>query len=580
LQALIKANAILSNIQSPKDIRDFDSVQLQQLCREIRARIIDVTSKNPGHLGASLGAIELAVGIHKVFNTPLDSLVWDVGHQSYAHKILTGRNNDFDQIRQINGIAGFPKMNESKYDSFGTGHSSTSISAALGMAIADSNNRTHIAVIGDGSLTGGMAFEALNHLATTEANVLVIINDNDMSIDDSVGGLQQHLNNIDMDQNIFTNLGLPYHGPFEGNEIKSVTEQLELQKDISGPRVIHFRTQKGFGYDHSEKGNATHWHAPGKFAIETGQGLEGESEFPKTYQHIVGETLCKLAENNEDIYVITPAMASGSKLKEFEAKFPNRFFDVGIAEQHAVTFSAGIAAQGKSPICVIYSTFLQRGYDQLIHDVALQDLSVIFLIDRAGLVGHDGSTHHGAFDLAFLNCIPNMSIYAPCNEEELAKIIEQSVQLKNGPIAIRYPRGKGSKKETVSIQNQFLSVKQLASGEKKAVISIGGICDNVAQAISKTEDFSHFALQVVKPLPLEELKSIFSEYKEIFIVEDGVKNGGIGMNIMSWANDNSLNNKLNILAFPDQFIEHGSPEELYYSIGMSPDKIKSWLDAK
>jgi 1-deoxy-D-xylulose-5-phosphate synthase len=423
-----------------------------------------------------------------------------------------------------------------------------------------------------------MAFEALNHLATTDANVLVIINDNDMSIDPNVGGLQNHLNNINPSQNIFTNLGLPYSGPFEGNDIIRVLTQLANQKNNNGPRVIHFKTQKGFGYGHSQKGNATHWHAPGKFAIETGQGFEGESEFPKTYQHIVGETLCKLATANNNIYVITPAMASGSKLKEFEQNFPERFFDVGIAEQHAVTFSAGIAAQGKLPFCVIYSTFLQRGYDQLIHDVALQNLKVVFLIDRAGLVGNDGGTHHGTFDLAFLNCIPNMTIFTPADEEELANILTDVPNSIDGPIAIRYPRGKGNKMKVVYGNDIYQAVKSIKVGKKKAVISIGGICNSVSQSLSKMdEEIAHFALQQVKPLPTIALKAILNQYQNIYIVEDGVKMGGIGVNITAWANELSLSNKIRILGLPDQFIEHGSTEELYDEIGLSSEKIRDWL---
>lgn len=584
MRALIASTNILREVNFPKDVRSLDLAQLQLLCDEIRVRIIDVTSKKPGHLGASLGAVELAVGIHKTFNTPEDKLIWDVGHQSYAHKILTGRNDLFDEIRQHNGISGFPKITESPFDSFGTGHSSTSISAALGMAIANQKSRpkqTHIAVIGDGSLTGGMAFEALNHLSTTNANVLVIINDNDMSIDPNVGGLQKHLNSINQDQNIFTDIGLKYFGPFEGNKIDAVVKELALQKNIDGPRVIHFKTQKGFGYNHSQQGNATHWHAPGKFAIETGQGEKGASDYPKTYQHIVGESLCKLANSNEDIYVITPAMASGSKLKEFEKSFPNRFFDVGIAEQHAVTFSAGIATQGKLPFCVVYSTFLQRGYDQLIHDVALQNLKVVFLIDRSGLVGNDGGTHHGVFDLAFLNCIPNMTLLAPANEEELSNIIAGIPSTIQGPIAIRYPRGKGTKTEAIRGVKTFEIIKEIEkSGSDKTVISIGGICDNVTQALSKSDQkIDHYALQQVKPLPVELLKDIFRNNTKIYLIEDGVKAGGISQSILSWANENNLSNKIKILALPDQFIEHGSQEELYEENGLSPEKIHDWLVA-
>ena len=582
---LIVHKTILSEIHTPSDLRQLDSVQLYQVCSELRARIIDVMSKNPGHLGASLGAVELATGIHYVFNTPIDKLVWDVGHQSYAHKILTGRNQDFDNIRQYHGISGFPKMEESEFDDFGTGHSSTSISAVLGMALANQiahKNNLHIAVIGDGSLTGGMSFEALNHLATTQANVLVIINDNDMSIDPNVGGLQNHLNNIDSQSNIFTNLGLRYDGPFNGNDITEVVAQLSKQQDQNGPRVLHFKTRKGHGYNHSEKGNATHWHAPGKFSIETGQVLSGVNSYPKTYQHIVGQSLCELANQNKNVVVITPAMASGSKLKDFEVQFPDRFFDVGISEQHAVTLSAGFATQGILPFCVIYSTFLQRGYDQLIHDVALQNLKVVFLIDRAGLVGNDGATHQGAFDMAFLNCIPNITIYTPSDEEVLHQIINEIPAKIVGPVAIRYPRGMGVKMEEVSSNGNFQPIKEFAKQSHKiAVISIGGITNNVEKSVQLLKldnlDVNHFALHQVKPLPEKELHAIFSKYESIFIVEDGVQKGGIGEHIIAWAHSNKLTNKVKNLGFPDHFIEHGSPDQLYDAIGMSPEKIATWI---
>jgi 1-deoxy-D-xylulose-5-phosphate synthase len=541
-------------------------------------------SINPGHLGASLGAVELAVGIHSIFNTPEDKLIWDVGHQSYAHKILTGRNKDFDQIRQFKGNSGFPKMTESKFDDFGTGHSSTSISAILGMAIADQLNQKknlHIAVIGDGSLTGGMAFEALNHLATTSANVMVVVNDNDMSIDANVGGLQQHFNNIDPTNNIFTNLGLKYFGPFEGNNIEEVCAQFTLQKEVFGPRIVHFKTKKGYGYEHAAIGNATHWHAPGKFEIETGQGTSGESGFPKTYQHIVGNVLCELGAKHKEVVVITPAMASGSKLKAFEELYPDRFFDVGIAEQHAVTFSAGLATQGKLPFCVIYSTFLQRGYDQLIHDVALQNLKVVFLIDRAGLVGNDGATHHGVFDLAFLNCVPNLTIYTPCDEGELYRLIQALPNKINGPIAIRYPRGKGVNLDAPFLNKDFTSLENIQPSGEILILSIGTITNATKHAIDllnqEINPIAHIGLQQVKPLPKAELLAFFKGKSHVFIVEDGCKSGGIGESIISWSSEENLESKFHLLAIPDIFIEHGSQEELYESIGMSPTAIAEWV---
>lgn len=578
---MIQSQTILDKISCPKDLKAISESDLHLVCSQIREIIIKVMSINPGHLGASMGAVELSVGIHYVFNSPVDVLVWDVGHQAYAHKILTGRYQKFESIRQKNGISGFPKKSESEHDHFGTGHSSTSISAVLGMAIAkmqDNNNTQNIAVIGDGSLTGGMSFEALNHLATTKANVLVIINDNEMSIDPNVGGLQNHLNNINPKNNYFTNLGLAYFGPFEGNQIDEVVEKLKAQNKLVGPRVIHFKTQKGFGYNPSQSGNATHWHAPGKFDIETGNATSGTSNFPKTYQHIVGNALCELAENNKNIFVVTPAMASGSKLKNFEAQFPNQFFDVGIAEQHAVTFAGGLANIGKIPFCVIYSTFLQRGYDQLIHDIALQHLKVIFLIDRAGLVGNDGATHHGAFDLAFLNCIPNMTIYAPANEEALYNLIHQIPENISGPVAIRYPRGNGVLFEDVKRKvEKSESVITFSKVGQNAVISIGSINEEVSKAItllkSKNIDLGHYALQIVKPLPIKDLSSIFEKHDKIFIVEDGTKIGGISTSILMWKNENKLSNEIEIIAFPDMFIEHGTQEELYESIGMNAESL-------
>ncbi len=575
--------SILDKIENPKDLKTIPESDLHKLCSQIREKIIKVMSYNPGHLGASLGAVELAVGIHYIFDSPKDALIWDVGHQSYAHKILTDRKYMFESIRQKNGISGFPKISESKHDHFGTGHSSTSISAILGIAIAkmqNNDNSHNIAIIGDGSLTGGMSFEALNHLVTTQANVLVILNDNDMSIDPNVGGLQRHLNNIPIENNYFTNLGLPYFGPFEGNDIQEVISKLNEQKEKIGPRVIHFKTQKGFGYNPSQSGNATHWHAPGKFDVETGNATFGISNFPKTYQHIVGKALCELAEKNSNVFVVTPAMASGSKLKNFETRFPNQFFDVGIAEQHAVTFAGGLASGGKIPFCVIYSTFLQRGYDQLIHDIALQNLKVIFLIDRAGLVGNDGATHHGTFDLAFLNCIPNITIYAPFNEQELYNLIHSIPYNISGPLAIRYPRGNGVLDKEVlplELNKTPASFITLNDNGKHGVISVGGISNEVSKAIAflktKNIDLGYYALQKVKPLPIKDLTAVFEKHDKIFIVEDGVKIGGISSSILIWKDENKLSNEIEIIAFPDEFIEHGTQEELYESIGMNAESL-------
>ncbi len=574
---------ILKSIENPKDLKKINVAKLQEVCDALRSLIIKTMSNNPGHLGASLGTVELAVGLHYVFDTLNEPLVWDVGHQAYAHKILTGRKNSFENIRNLNGISGFPSIQESEYDSFGTGHSSTSISAVLGMACASlikgNFDGNHIAVIGDGALTGGMAFEALNHLADTKANVLVIVNDNNMSIDDNVGGLQKHLNSITDQNNVFTQLGIPYYGTINGNSLQELLEALTFQKTVKGPRVLHIKTVKGYGYHAAEDGDTTLWHAPGKFDIETGKVEKNSSETRKTYQDIVSKSLCTLGTLNSKVAVVTPAMASGSKLLEFKKLFPNRFFDVGIAEQHAVTFSAGLAKSGTLPFCVVYSTFLQRGYDQLIHDVALQNLPVVFLIDRAGFVGNDGATHHGAFDLAFLNCIPNMRILAPMDEQELeAMLLEVSSSLE-APVAIRYPRGTGAlnfpfpKKKLGAAIWKIQTVK---NGNEHAVISIGAI-GNTVKTVLKDLPHSHYDLRCVKPLDIVGLKMIFDTHNKVTIIEDGIAQGGIGSQIISWAAQNGYSNAVKLKGYPDKYIQHGSMEELYASIGMGEIGLRKLL---
>jgi 1-deoxy-D-xylulose-5-phosphate synthase len=558
---------LLDQIKCPKDIHQIASGDLADLCKEIRELIVKVMSTNSGHLGASLGAVELAVGIHYAFNALEDSLVWDVGHQAYAHKILTGRKDQFDSIRQKGGLSGFPSRSESKYDDFGTGHSSTSISAVLGMAVAkklSGDDTTSIAVIGDGSLTGGMAFEALNHMATEAVNAIVIINDNDMSIDPNVGGLQEHLNSINPDQNIFTNLGLNYHGTYEGNNMDEVLAVLQRPALKKGVHVLHFRTKKGFGYKYSEDGNPTHWHAPGKFEIQSGVDPKGKKEFPRKYQDIVGDALMRLMTEDEDVVVITPAMATGSSLKEVERTFPERFFDVAIAEQHAVTFSAGLAAQGKKPVCVIYSTFLQRGYDQLIHDVALQQLPVTFLIDRAGLVGNDGATHHGMFDLAYLNLVPNLTMYAPQDENQLAALIKQAGQ-SDRPVVIRYPRGRGIL--TAAVDQAYVHEDSKLTSEascKGLVITIGA----VGNKVMSSADYDVLALVRVKPIDFAWLRSVVAKYDRLMIIEDGVKSGGVAQCILA---ELSLGERMiptELVTLPDEFIAHGSQDELYATLEM------------
>ena len=583
MQQLKILEQIQADINFPKDLKRLSLEDLDLLCNDVRKTIIQVLSKNPGHFSSSLGAVELAVGIHYVFSTPEDKLIWDVGHQAYAHKILTGRQARFNSIRQKGGLSGFPKMSESEFDSFGTGHSSTSLSAILGMATAaklDNKLSQHIAVIGDGALTGGMAFEALNIAAASGANVLIIINDNNMSIDDNVGALQEHLNTISTKETtLFENLNIPYYRAINGNEISEVIAALEEQKEVFGVRVLHCKTNKGYGYFPAEIGNATTWHAPGKFDAESGKREGSSSTYPKKYQTIFGETLVELAKENNHVVAITPAMLSGSSLKEMKKIYPERVFDVGIAEQHAVTFSAGLAANGKTPYCVIYSSFLQRGYDQLIHDVALQNLPVIFCIDRAGLVGSDGATHHGAFDIAFLRCIPNLTILSPINEQELANMLYTAQSWKSGPIAIRYPRGKGVMPSAIQkpYKLEIGKAKVLRTGGNIAVLSIGAIGNEVSKALSMLAEeaiyVSHYDMQSIKPLDKELLTTIFNEYSSIITIEDGIISGGFGSAILEFKNQYELTSSIKILGLPDHFIEHGTQKELYQELGLDSSGI-------
>jgi 1-deoxy-D-xylulose-5-phosphate synthase len=581
---------ILAGVNFPKDLKHLSVEELHLLCNDVRETIIEVLSKNPGHFSASLGAVELAIGIHHVFSTPEDKLIWDVGHQAYAHKILTGRQAKFNSIRQKGGLSGFPKRSESEFDSFGTGHSSTSLSAILGMAIAaklDNKLSQHIAVIGDGALTGGMAFEALNNAASSGANVLIIINDNNMSIDDNVGALQEHLNAISTkESNLFENLNIPYYGVVNGNNINEVVVALEQQKEIFGVRVLHCKTTKGYGYFPAEIGNATTWHAPGKFDAASGERESPSAIYPKKYQTIFGETLVDLAKENKDIVAVTPAMLSGSSLKEMKDLYPERVFDVGIAEQHAVTFSAGLAANGKTPYCVIYSSFLQRGYDQLIHDVALQNLPVIFCIDRAGLVGSDGATHHGAFDIAFLRCIPNLTLLSPINEQELANMLYTAQSWKSGPIAIRYPRGKGV---VLSALEKPCKIKigkgrSLRKGKDIAILSIGAIGNEVTKALNMLEKetihISHYDMRTIKPLDKELLKAVFNEHSSIITIEDGVISGGFGSAILEFKNQHDLTSSIKILGLPDSFIEHGTQKELHQELGLDSAGIIKTIKAE
>jgi len=545
--------------------------ELTALAENVRSIIIDVMSENPGHFGASMGAVELTIALHKTFNAPVDKLVWDVGHQAYAHKILTGRKAEFESIRKKDNISGFPKIEEGDYDAFGTGHSSTSISAALGMAEASlllKENTNHIAIIGDGALTGGMSFEALNNAATSKSNLLIVVNDNGMSIDENVGGLSEHLSNINPYQNLFSNLGIDYNGPIDGHDLDELLKELSKEKYQVGVHVIHVKTVKGKGYEPSEKGNKTTWHAPGKFNPVTGVRDIKEELLPPKYQDVFGETLIELAKADSRIVAVTPAMGSGSGLSNFAREFPNRFFDVGIAEQHAVTFSAGIAAKGMVPFCSIYSTFLQRGYDQLIHDVALQNLHVIFCIDRAGLAGNDGATHQGAFDLAFLNPIPNLTVLAPMNELQLRDMLNTAVHM-DGPVVIRYPRGRGVYLDYNQPFRPFEIGKgrKLNQGSDIAVLSIGHVGNFAHEAIVNGADISHYDMRSLKPLDHELLLEVFTNHKHIVTIEDGALTGGFSSSILKWKNENGFDKKIHSLGIPDRFIEHGTQDELYAECG-------------
>lgn len=539
--------------------------ELPAIAAQIRKRIIEVVAMRGGHLGASLGVVDLTIALHYVFNTPDDVLVWDVGHQCYAHKILTGRAEAFDELRAIGGISGFPKRDESVYDAFGTGHSSTSLSAVLAMAMASAlegnTTRQHIAVIGDASIVSGMAFEALNHAGTTTANMLIVLNDNQMAIDPTVGALHYYLQQLQHHNKdtFFTDLNIRYKGVVDGHDLKALVETLEAEKSETGVRLLHIRTTKGKGFRKAEDEQVT-FHAPPQFDKITGEALPNNTQLPAKYQEVVGETLLQLATENPKIVAITPAMSSGSGLHNMQLAFPDRVFDVGIAEQHAVTFAAGWAARGFVPYCVIYATFLQRAYDQLIHDVALQQLPVVFCIDRAGLVGDDGATHHGVFDIASLRPIPNLIIAAPRNAIQLRNLLYTAQLPLQQPIAIRYPRGrcndtnwKDQPFETIAIGKG----EQIKKGTEIAIITIGALTDTVLKCIDATKNASRYALydaRFVKPLDEELLHNIFSCYQLVISVEEGVGKGGFGSALAEFACANGYTTPLEIVALPDTFI--------------------------
>ncbi len=633
----IKAGPLLSQINSPIDLKKIGKEELHKVCDELRQYIIDVVSVHGGHFGASLGVVELSVALHYIYNTPYDQLVWDVGHQAYGHKILTGRRDSFPTNRKYKGLSGFPKRSESEYDTFGVGHSSTSISAALGMAMAakyKKEDRKSIAVIGDGAMTAGLAFEAMNHAGVADADMLIILNDNCMSIDPNVGALKEYLTDIttsptynkvkdevwnllgklpvgknfsrsmahkltdgmkgmvSSSSNLFEALKLRYFGPIDGHNITKLVDTLQDLKNIPGPKILHIVTVKGKGYDLAEK-DQTLWHAPGLFDKVTGELQKKSFDLPQPmkYQDVFGHTIIELAEQNEKIFGITPAMPSGSSLKYMMAKMPNRAFDVGIAEQHAVTVSAGMATQGLKVFCNVYSTFMQRAYDMVVHDVATQKLPVIFCLDRAGLVGDDGPTHHGCYDIAYMRCIPNLIVSAPMNEMELRNLMYTAqldeMQL---PIVIRYPRGEGVnadlQKDTMAQKYPFQKIQigkgqKLKDGKDIAILSFGHPGNFAATAIRdvRTEGINpaHYDMRFAKPIDEEMLHEVFTNYNKIVTVEDGTVVGGFGSAVLEFMNAHGYKADVKIVGIPDRLVEHGTPKQLYEEIGIDANGIAETL---
>jgi 1-deoxy-D-xylulose-5-phosphate synthase len=623
---VIQPGKLLSQINTPDDLKKFSKDQLVQICDELRNFIVDNVSVYGGHFGASLGVVELTVALHYVMNTPEDQLVWDVGHQAYGHKILTGRKERFHTNRLYGGLSGFPKRKESEYDTFGVGHSSTSISAALGMAMASKYKgdkfKQHVAVIGDGSMTGGMAFEAMNHAGVSDTNMLIILNDNCMSIDPNVGALKDYLTDITTSHtynkvkdevwnilgklskfgssaqeviskvegaiksavlkqsNLFESLNLRYFGPVDGHDVNHLVEILADLRDIPGPKILHCITVKGKGYAPAENGNKTTWHAPGLFDKVTGEIYKktpATIQAPK-YQDVFGHTIVELAKENNKIMGITPAMPSGSSLNIMMKEMPDRAFDVGIAEQHAVTFSAGLATQGMIPFCNIYSSFMQRAYDQVIHDVALQNLQVVFCLDRAGFAGADGPTHHGAYDIAYFRCIPNMVVTAPMNEEELRNLMYTATKFQ-GPFSIRYPRGQGVMPEwrTPMREIPIGQGRIVKEGEEIAILTIGHI-GNYAVEATKTLakeglNPAHYDMRFVKPLDESLLHEVFSKFKKVITVEDGCLMGGFGSSVLEWMVDHGYQAQVKRLGIPDTIIEHGEQIELHRECGFDPEGI-------
>ncbi len=577
---------LLAHIEAPVDLRRLPPEKLTQLASEMREFIIEVVSKNEGHLGASLGVVELTIALHYLFDTPEDVLIWDVGHQAYGHKILTGRRDAFHTNRSFDGISGFPKRDESVYDAFGTGHSSTSVSAALGMALAarlnGNDERTHIAVIGDASIASGMAFEALNHAGVTNANLIVILNDNAIGIDASVGALKDYFNRVKSGirerNNLIEAMQFNYKGPVDGHDLGALLTALSDLKASGGPRFLHVVTTKGKGLLLAEQNQVT-YHAPGKFDRLTGKLYPKTASVGPKYQDVFGLTLLELARENPDIIGITPAMPTGSSMKFLMDEFPDRAFDVGIAEQHAVTLAAGMAAAGKIVFCHLYSTFMQRAYDQIIHDVALQKIPVVFCLDRAGIVGEDGPTHHGVFDIPALRCIPNLMIYAPKDEIALRNILFTAQTGVKSPIVIRYPRGSG---KNAQWQQPFERVeiekgKVLRHGARVAVISCGTIANEVAEALDALgpeKNFTHIDIGFIKPLDEALLTQVFSSHKYVITVEDGALAGGFGSAVLEFANERGYAVPVKRLGIPDAFVPHGSPAKLYECCGLDAKSLE------
>jgi 1-deoxy-D-xylulose-5-phosphate synthase len=619
--------SLLNQIKYPSDLRRLSIGQLPEVCRELREDIVEELSVNPGHLASSLGVTELTVALHYVYDTPNDLLVWDVGHQAYGHKILTGRRETFCTNRKLHGLRPFPTPLESEYDTFTCGHASNSISAALGMAVA---NRDHhvVAIIGDGAMSGGLAFEGLNNVSSTPNDLLIVLNDNDMSIDRAVGGMEKYLLNLDTNatynkirfkasqwlharglmnedrrkglirlnnaiksalshqQNIFEGMNIRYFGPFDGHNVEELVRILNQLKNMKGPKLLHLHTTKGKGYKPAEE-SATIWHAPGKFDAETGERICSNDEtLPPKYQDVFGHTLLRLAKENPRIVGVTPAMPSGCSMNIMMKELPKRTFDVGIAEGHAVTFSGGMAKEGLQPFCNIYSAFAQRAYDNIIHDVAVLNLPVVLCLDRAGLVGEDGATHHGAFDLAALRCIPNLTICSPLNERELVNLMYTAQLPDKGTFIIRYPRGRGefplaSPEDKPVWEHPFEEIpvgkgRKLKEGKGTAVLSIGPVGNNVAEAVRDTEA-AHYDLRFLKPLDETLLHELGQNFKHIITVEDGVRNGGMGSAVLEWMSDHDYHPHVVRLGLPDEFVEHGTVAELQHIVGLDAENIRKTL---